>query len=282
MTEKLYIIGNGFDIHHELKTSYADFRDNYAMKMQVIRDPLLAIFGDEIYKDMWWWNFEEMLGKIDYAHLMNTNNGVALGPSKLRNFLINTLPSFFGEWISTVDIKIQPDKSLKIDQDAKFFTFNYTMLLEEVYKVDDHNVWHIHNSIRAFHQGINPIVGHDSNGGQLIAYLSECRKNSEIRFDIADTMNQEIENAAKKVKNRIRINDERFSSFYSDIKQYVCMGFSFNEIDKPYIEKIAEVNTSFSTAKWILYWHSDGEDERMVNRLHDLGVNKSNITTHRW
>jgi hypothetical protein len=30
MNDKLYIIGNGFDRHHGLKTSYDDFRVNHA------------------------------------------------------------------------------------------------------------------------------------------------------------------------------------------------------------------------------------------------------------
>ena len=33
MTDTLYIIGNGFDLHHGLKTSYAGSRKKYAKKI---------------------------------------------------------------------------------------------------------------------------------------------------------------------------------------------------------------------------------------------------------
>ena len=71
MTEKLYIIGNGFDLHHELKTSYAHFRDDYVKKRSpILWNDLLDIYGEAPQNDnLWWNNFENMLGKVDYESL---------------------------------------------------------------------------------------------------------------------------------------------------------------------------------------------------------------------
>ena len=46
MTDKLYIIGNGFDLHHELRTSYADFRNDYVRKVPSLWNALLDIYDD--------------------------------------------------------------------------------------------------------------------------------------------------------------------------------------------------------------------------------------------
>ena len=75
MTDTLYIIGNGFDLHHGLKTSYSNFRDDHAKKGSLWND-LLDIYGDSQLNDEYWWrDFENMLGRIDYSNLINTRNG---------------------------------------------------------------------------------------------------------------------------------------------------------------------------------------------------------------
>ena len=173
MIDTLYIIGNGFDLHHGLRTSYTNFRDDYVCKKQRLWNSLSTIYGDHIDKEMWWWNFEEMLGQIDYLNLKNAPNGVALGASNIKNLLESEVPFFFGDWIGHVDDKANPDESLGIDNTSLFFTFNYTLLLENVYGVSESNVWHIHRSINDIKHGNNPIVGHDSDGGQLVRYTQD-------------------------------------------------------------------------------------------------------------
>ena len=69
---------------------------------------------------------------------------------------------------------------------------------------------------------------------------------------------------------------------YSNINHFVCMGFSFNNIDMPYIEKIIKVNKSISDTDWTVYWHSDQEDVRIQKLLFALGINQSQIQLVRW
>ena len=67
--DTLYIIGNGFDLHHGLDTSYKNFRDNVVLKTPNLRKLLLDLYGDAINEDMWWSDFEAKLSDIDYKHL---------------------------------------------------------------------------------------------------------------------------------------------------------------------------------------------------------------------
>lgn len=89
-SDTLFIIGNGFDLHHGLKTSYFDFRDRVVSKKPFLKRSLSEIYGEQINNEMWWSNFENMLAHIDYNNLLSGNNGMALGASKARSFLQTT------------------------------------------------------------------------------------------------------------------------------------------------------------------------------------------------
>lgn len=285
MDDKLYIIGNGFDLHHGLKTSYDDFRENQAKQSPDLWKLLKIIYGNKINESLWWRDFEEMLGKIDYANVMNSYNGLPLGQNMVQNLLIGILPPLFEKWIKTIDAQINTTKPIMakdIDENALFFTFNYTLLLEKVYNVPKGNVWHIHHSVRE-KNGDSIIVGHDSDERMLFKDYIEYTEEHQINYnDIADYIIQNAAKGAKGVKNRIIRHEDDFNRLYANIKHFVAMGFSFNDIDMPYIEKIIEVNKNIADSDWTLYWHSDGEGEMMKEKLKQLGVSDGYITLKQW
>ena len=80
---KLFIIGNGFDLDHKMKTKYIDFKkfimNNYMFNNM---DNELSIYYaaqvickliDEVACDENWSDLEERLGKIDYLSLLDLN-----------------------------------------------------------------------------------------------------------------------------------------------------------------------------------------------------------------
>lgn len=285
MTDKLYIIGNGFDLHHGLRTLYANFRDDYVKKKSpVLWNDLLEIYGNAPQDDdLWWKDFENMLGMVDYGNLSKSNNGEALGFMKVRNLMKGKLPPLFGKWIKGIDSQIDTDKIKLIDEidaDSLFFTFNYTMLLENAYKVKEEFVWHIHESVK---HPDDIVVGHDSNAGQLVKYAQEYNKD-QLRISplSADQINQEVLNGAKKVKDKIYEHDlsHKFDQ-YNDIKHFVVMGFSFNNIDIPNIKRIIDVNRNIADADWTLYVHSS-KDRTAIDKLHSLGIDLNKIEIKNW
>lgn len=284
MTDKLYIIGNGFDLHHGLRTSYANFRDDYIKKKSsVLWNDLLDIYGDTPQNDnLWWKDFENMLGKVDYESLSKSQNGEAVGFMKVRNLMKGKLPPLFGKWIKDVNSQIDASKIKlmdEVDADSLFFTLNYTFLLEKAYHIKEENVWHIHGTIK---HPDDIVVGHDADAGQLVKYTQEYNEDQlRISTSYADIINQEALNGAKKVRNRIYLQEDKFYQ-YSNIRHYVSMGFSFNDIDMPYIEKMWSVNRQKEDADWTLYWYSSGEDNLMKKKLIELGVNEKSITTLKW
>ena len=283
MPATLYIIGNGFDLHHGLKTSYLNFRDDYVKKMSsVLWNDLLDIYGEAPQNNnLWWKDFENMLGKVDYDSLSKSRNGDALGFMKVRNLMKGKLPPLFGKWIKDVDSQIDASKIElmdEIDASSLFFTFNYTLLLEKAYHVKEENVWHIHGSVK---HPDDIVVGHDADAGQLVKYTQEYNKDQQrISPSYADNINQEALNGAKKVKDRIWKEEERFDQ-YCDIKHFIAMGFSFNNIDLPYIEKIWNLNRYKDEVEWTVYVHTS-EDDSIIKTLMDIGVSKLNIHTKNW
>ena len=240
-----------------------------------------TIYGNKLNSELWWSDFERMLGEVDYEHLIKSYNGEALSAIKVENLLKNMLPSLFEMWIKSLNTNIKKNDLLRINPESQFFTFNYTLLLEQTYHVKNENVWHIHNSIK---DNDNIIVGHDSDGGTLLKHLQSYNMShpkAHIRPDVQGLINQGVAKGAKKVKDRIGLHKKRFYS-YNKIKHFITMGFSFNDIDMPYIKKIIEVNQDLANADWVLYWHSDGEDEVMKHKLIGLGVNENKISCTSW
>ena len=232
MPDTLYIIGNGFDLHHGLKTSYLNFRDDYVKKKSsVLWNDLLDIYGEAPQNNnLWWKDFENMLGKVDYDSLSKSRNGDALGFMKVRNLMKGKLPPLFGKWIKDVDSQIDASKIKLMDE------------------IDASSLY---------------------NKDQL-----------RISPSYSNQINQETLNGAKKVKDSIWKEEERFDQYW-DIKHFMVMGFSFNNIDLPYIEKIWNLNRHRDEVEWTVYVHTS-EDESIIKTLMDIGVSKHNIHTKNW
>jgi hypothetical protein len=282
MQNTLYIIGNGFDLNHGLKTSYLDFKKNYAMSKPALWRVLEKFYGNKLKKDLWWSNFEKMLGEVDYQHLANSRNGGALGHKVLEDFFSYNLRFWFGDWIKGVNQReiriISSAKRNDVIVDALFFTFNYTTLLEDVYQIDRDNIWHIHGSVLDLqHDEHSIVVGHDSNFGQLMGLENTQEAQKVLSGKYIDDANVEVAKGAKDVKKRVEDNSGEFIKRYSLIKHYIIMGFSLNDIDMPYIEKIIEVNHDIDAADWTFYYYKEEEKCAFMESLLKLGIKQENI-----
>lgn len=276
--DTLYVIGNGFDLHHGLNTSYKNFRDNVVLKAPNLWKQLIDIYGDDVTKDMWWSDFEAKLADINYNHLLNSDNGVAMGGMKVQNFLTGQLPTLFDKWIKSINLDIVPENELDIDKDALFFTFNYSLVLETKYKVNKDNIWHIHNSIEEVDK---IIVGHDSDSNTLISNYNSNRGNQQYNSWIVDNIIPFAAEGAKGVNKRIEENMKNFNK-YSNIKHIISMGFSFNEIDMPYIKAIISSNYNKNDIDWTIYYHQEGEDDIIIEKLKNIGIKEIQINKQVW
>ncbi len=281
MNDTLYIIGNGFDLNHGLRTSYINFFQDYIKsKAQRIKNDLEALYGTEMHENIWWSRFEHQLGQVNFEHLIQspTKQVTKIVQNNIRDLLHANLPLFFGEWINSINQKISSlklDKRTDVKQDAYFFTFNYTTLLEDLYKIPLDNIVHIHNSIKDFNKGEPIIVGHRTSWKKLEEF-SEKYRSIGIDSSYIDDVNIVISQNTKNIVKQLEIYGEKIAQ-YSDIKHYIIMGFSLNEIDKPYMEEIIKVNRNIDAADWTFYYHKDEEKSLFMENLLKLGVKQENI-----
>lgn len=162
-TRHLYIIGNGFDIHHKIPSSYDDFKEwleeNDIDTLYKVENIL------ETEEPKWWNEFETNLGKPFavklYAETVAFENQPDYGSDDYRDRdlyvaeyeverklggLISDLKSDFQEWASELPAG-DGGLAVKLEtKDSVFMTFNYSLTLEKLYNIPADRVTHIHGN----------------------------------------------------------------------------------------------------------------------------------------
>ena len=271
---RLFIIGNGFDLAHKMNTSYNDFskflKKNYDIKEEItVPYSLVQIDHNgehivNIYKTAKylyalinrtnggdWSNFEENLGSLDFeedfsflSHVYDKNGDINLFHESANNedlandlyVIVPTIKDFFREWITLVNDKVTKYKPLNSfielldsnDGEDIFLTFNYTNTLEKLYNVN--NICHIHGNVA---KDKDIIIGH---GKDDLFFENEDRLS---RYMGCEYGLQKLQVALKKDTNSV-INKHKkfFDKISSNITKIYSFGFSYGNIDLPYIEKI--------------------------------------------
>jgi hypothetical protein len=293
---KLYVIGNGFDIGHEIRCKYSDFQrylDNHRKDiLEVVEKFYYTGEGSELWSD-----FETSLERdINYDSLSEIIGEYSpnLGSEDFRDRdwydaqiyierecdeLLEKISSGFQEWIASLEIS-EVKRKYDLDRTALYLTFNYTDVLEKSYNISYANILHIHNKV-----GEELIFGHGKNldefNVQKALYGDE---NAHLSFDEdgnveSNTVGHEqfAENAVcafyekmKKPTDQIINKQSAFFSRLTKIEEVVVIGHSYNDIDLPYFTKIAQsINNK---TKWTLSFFSQIDKVAAGKILNTLGV----------
>lgn len=303
---KLYIIGNGFDLYHNIKSSYLDFKDYLQQHDPELFDTIdeyLFYAGQERPDDNnLWYKFEENLSNLDDDKLreMASNYLTAYGDEDWResdnhNYsyeignvveaLTKQLRKRLAEWAFTLKVPATNQKSLPIDKDAKFLSFNYTSTLEDKYNPST-KILHIHG--KADTPDSNLILGHGtppppppqintrenmSDEDSQIFYEEHLSDDPRI-YEGEDEIQSYWENSFKDTSNIIAQNQTFFNNL-DDVDEIHVIGSSWSSIDLEYFK---EISTQTPNAKWIVSYHRQKEFEKIRNNLiYDLGINENKI-----
>ena len=152
---KLYVIGNGFDLHHGLPCGYADFRAWLQVNRPDVHRELIRLYG-ESDSDLWR-DFEKGLSCFDLDNYPNDVKRADL--VKLKDGLNEA----FGGWVKTIGAPGKEKAIEDIDKSAVFFTFNYTRTLEDFYGIDESRVVHLHGVV----DNGGFIYGHDRSPNDM-------------------------------------------------------------------------------------------------------------------
>lgn len=263
----LYIIGNGFDLHHNLPTQYSDFR-NYLEKKNIELYNALEHCCKFDYK---WRDFEDKLSTFSIKGLVYYNKEFINGDGveyplsaileqakeKLK-YLSNELNNWIIETIE-YPVKNDVEKPIEFEEDALFLSFNYTKTLEEVYGI--RNVWHIHNfSAKIINNRYDSftdekklsdiVVGYDENKVFSVA-------DFEFENQICGTNFEDVFSWLQKpTSSIISISKQKFNA-YKSVEKVIILGHSLGDCDIPYFQEIEK--RILSNAIFEISFYSDKE-----------------------
>ena len=167
----LYIIGNGFDIYHNLNTRYQSFALYMAERYQEIYELLLQYYALPDISDpahtkeeyALWSRFEDALSDLDYELVLEDNSDYTASPSFFGEWsdsqwhyyqvqmeliirqLTTELIEAFAEFILAVDYCVaQINATLQFEEDSHYLDFNYTWTLQRYYGIEDEQITYIH------------------------------------------------------------------------------------------------------------------------------------------
>ena len=244
----LYIIGNGFDRAHGMPTSYEHFHQWLLENghKSFVRD------FETLYQDVkdgcdCWCNLESALGKISLKQAVEFDSYHQECPNEIREensshdayrcgenlkSVIYVLPHLLKEWAISISTNgILP--VFELCHDARYLSFNYTKTLEDVYKIKDSDILHIHETAinnRALVVGCG------------VALFDE---NNDYTSERADVDIQKIRNILSHGKKPVEailkepIPKTWFENL-GEVSLVIVYGHSCSKVDKPYFETVAK------------------------------------------
>lgn len=156
----LYIIGNGFDLYHGIKSSYGSFRK----WLQTHDYDTYQTYETVCDYDALWSDFETGMAYVSRDFFLES--GLAFFPdsksdpdewsaadiflggdaaSSSAYELLDKLKKDFHKWVCSLSVpRDYKNKMLYVDDYARFLTFNYTTFLESHYGIPSSQINHIH------------------------------------------------------------------------------------------------------------------------------------------
>lgn len=293
---RLYIIGNGFDIAHNLPTKYWDFRtylkNQYPGFLEAFEQhyQISPNDSDEYKKDLLWNEFETNLANIDEDVIIENAVGIEMGlesgdigiEDTLRYYFrseynyVNMLATYLKQWVQTINISNTPPITSKIGNFSSndfFINFNYTSVLENVYQVNPSNILHIHGSLRKFDD--DPILGHGNTS--RIEDIKSRRNHAQICRDeklvsICTVIEEYYSTTLKNVRNYMY----KLNSLYKFTpEEIIVIGHSISGIDLPYFKLIDELTRK--TSFWKIYYFEEIKKANMRKALETQGISWKRI-----
>lgn len=278
----LYIIGNGFDLHHKLPTEYKDFNNFVINNQTSLKDEFEEYFSFSL-KDNLWSDFEKDLGTFDYEYFFDKINNIDVMEENFKfswtfdlgdelnqetDKLVNQIRRAFESWIEEINLD-SLENTLIFDNDASFLTFNYTLTLEKVYQIPASKIFHIHGDTE---KG-NLIFGHNKTIDKK-PELDENGDSNRTLFSDSESIAKYPFNAfCKPVYNIIQENQLYFEKLKS-VKRIFVLGHVLDVVDIPYFKEILKHTKN---TVWNVSFFCQNEKEKHLTTLQNIGINKNSI-----
>lgn len=279
MANRLYVIGNGFDLAHGMPCRYQDFK-RYCQE-----------YNEEMYRhidrfytdtDKLWSDFEAELPNIDERSLFCW--ATALNPEWNQDWkdyyrfvdtvkdevdYLQWLTFAFKEWILSIDISKVPSLFKINHENALFLTFNYTEVLEKVYHIPSSIVNHIHGIAKNNFSSL--IVGHNKTDYEINDMFDS---DNDIELEACKEVKDLVRGWRKNTDSIIHRNACFFDSLH-DVTEIFVLGHSMANVDMPYFHEIkANVQPD---AMWTLSIYSQVDKQRKNEAIQELQLQDENV-----
>lgn len=281
----LYIIGNGFDLMHRVKSSYRDFSKTlgrnsglrFALEQYLEDDDIWADFEDALAKlnisgmadesvvDMW----------LDTYDVYNPDGSAAdyfLAIESAANpiqTIVNELPGRFRGWVERLSVGTSDRPLAQMFSDGKVLCFNYTEFVEGIYGVPEQNVCYIHGCRRkrkgcpkeALVLGHLPGASSASFDNFSANYHSRIKDSGRRVF--VETAQDNVLRVIRECDDELTKNSrniiQQHMSFFEGlggIEEIIVIGHSYSKVDWDYFKEIVKHITDVNKIKWYFGCHS--------------------------
>lgn len=305
--DKLYIIGNGFDLHHRLPTSYRNFCDFLKINNISIYDELNRSISYPSSDEDLWHRFEENLSFIDMEYLVDKICEYIPSPSSDEYYsdlaacervaktivynLTEGLRNEFSNFIrSASSFKVDPCLLLNVNLNAIYISFNYTKTLEKYYGIKNNNILYIHGT---FDDRESIVLGHAVDPEtfvQVQEHISppqnltpeeyeqwaEEMSNQHVPFldEAKDELSSYYRRSFKNSEEVIESNSNFFAGLGS-VRDIFVLGHSMSDVDIKYFEAIKD-RTPLD-CHWSVSFYGDSQKAHLEDILSGLGITPENF-----
>lgn len=289
---RLIIIGNGFDIAHELPTTFPDFRKFMKIHDESFVDKIdkYIVYGTE------WNRIEKDLEDVDVENFREKNYTYLTNPASdewresanhdyqyqidFDSEFLKDLPQNLRYWIGSVDVNVAPVYLKELfEGECKFLTFNYTRTLEVAYNIPVYKILHIHGDVGIEDDKL--IVGHN-NKERLKPRYGEI-PDDEIDWRIREgdeLVFNKLKLFYKDSTNIIENYNDYFDSL-GDVSEIYVIGHSMSYIDEIYFCHI--LKSVPTECMWNITYYGDTSEEerkdynRKLHSISSIGIKNYNL-----
>lgn len=285
----LYIIGNGFDLAHDLSTSFSSFKKFMEQESRDSVDRWSKIISIKLDEN--WNNLEESFQYVDYDYINDLcstfihsyneekwsdsyHHDYQNEISKYLDLILNS-DTYLRRWLNNIYKKCS--RKFKLEEKSIYLTFNYTNVLEDVYCIEKNNVCHIHGDMSS---NDKLILGHANSN--ILLEMENIIYDDDVRIiEGKQILNNSKQDSYKNSENLINENIN-FFKICKNVKNIYIIGHSveaIRNVDFKYYKKIASiVNINEVVINVIIYNSADVEEYKYI--LHSLGFENINFLTY--
>lgn len=294
--QRLYIIGNGFDLHHKIPSKYMDFKSFVKVENPTVHDHVVEYLpaGDN------WNDLESAFADTDIYSICQYaaefipsyadedwsdagHHDYQFEVNRIVKSLSVELRQIFAQWVRQIPIPTAAEAPYKLHclrRDALYLSFNYTPTLHKVYGIPADQVLYIHG--KAQEPTDDLVLGHSWSEAERPPLYDETDEDQDHRIIEGYELLATYFRQTFKPSQQIIESHAAFFNGLSTIKEVVVLGHSLSRVDAAYFQAILG-GLAGREARWTVAYEPEYNTiEQLSEALGLYGVNPEKAHFKLW